>query len=924
MGGFGLLPGSTPPPTELNQVDVPLPSFRSIGEQAAAGAKDAGFFSGLWDAVTDKLADWAARILAVLLGTFARLGAWWARNIMAAEDKSDPAFAALASAAIKDLLGIDVPIAAGGPGVSGNRNAGAANSIGSAVLKGVFGSFDPSGSVTMQPGRAAAEKLLSTAFQLHLEGWLEGWIFEAMSLGALEKFADLDDKLAAAIGLPGMVSRVMGPVADVLIGTPFEWEVNRTFRPKLLSPRQCMIQLRRGRMTPELAKRELALQGYSDERIEALIATEGKHLSESELDFLIARGHWTRDQAIAELTVQGWSKEIAAALLQIQEDRRLDTYRRQLAETASTHYIARDIEADQFRQILDTCGLPERERDMVRIISAVRRELRVKQLTTSEVEQCVKVGILTLNNFRNHLRDQGYSFEDQRTLELLLLSEVKNTQDAKAAREQITKEREAARQAKEAAAQARKQQVDQQLKTKSLSLAQMERAVRDGLRTLEEYKLFLAKAGYTSTDQETLAGLLAGEIDATRQQEARRDELRRQAAVKHVALSDVENAVKSGILTLGEYNQWLADQGYADEDRGLLVNLLQAELDTAAQKAQEREAARARLAERNLSLSDVERAVRRGLQTVDQYRVFLLYNGFDPDEAAVLVGLVQSDIDADAAAREAKEAASTKASRKGLSIADLERAVRAGVRTMQDYRSALAGAGFSADDMDALQRLLQLDLDNDAATRKAKEAATAAAAKKRISLADVERAVKLGVAPIALYQDAELRAGIVAEDRALLEASLLAEIKAATEAKATRAAGQTQLARRGLSLAQFEQAVRDGVRNIVEYGQFLDAQGFSQADRTTLVALLALELQQGAAAKQRRAEIEAELAVRKLSLAQFEKAVLEGVRPFQDYLSFLRAQGYAELDVNTLGSLLSLAMDAAAAKAAAAAAKPGF
>jgi hypothetical protein len=718
--------------------------------------------------------------------------------------------------------------------------------------------------------------------------------------------------MAASWGLGRVTNRIVGPIAEIMIGDPFKAKVNATYRPHLLSPAEACRQFTRGRWTRERLDEELSVQGYSAERQEALINAQKKFLDVGELDHLVARGLWSREQAVQHLQNQGYTEEFANAQLAIAENKRLDSYRSQWVNEALTRYAARDIDAATWETVLNNSGLPERDREMLRLVGNIRRQLRTKQLTTSEVEQAVKREILTIADYRAHLEREGYGDDAIETLELLLLSEVQDARTARIARERRAAERLEAERLRKEKAEKRRLEIERQLALGKTSLSKFEHAVRAGVRSIDEYRAFLRARGYSAEDVTTLAGLLAAGIEQKAADAARRAELRRQAEIQHVSLGDAEASAKRGLTTIDEYRAFLDRNQYAPADRELMVRLLQAEIEDAAIAAARRAEAETELEGRDVSLDDVERAVRRGLRTIDDYEAFLLDVGFDEEEAGLLRALLQSELDEDAAARDRKVEAARVASIRNVSLADLEKAVRAGLATIADYRAALARAGFTADDLDLLARLLQLDVDSDAADAKARQEARDRAAARRISIDDLERAVRLGVVPISVYQDGLKRAGLPADDQQILTLSLAAELAAAKAAQDAKARAAPAVKARGLSIAQFERSVRERLRTPAEYRAFLTSQGFSAPDAATLTALLELDVQQAAAAARRRAEIEAELATRELSLAQFERAVKGDVRRIDEYATFLRSQGYSELDVGTLVTLLRQAVDAAA------------
>jgi len=274
--------------------------------------------------------------------------------------------------------------------------------------------------------------------------------------------------------------------------------------------------------------------------------------------------------------------------------------------------------------------------------------------------------------------------------------------------------------------------------------------------------------------------------------------------------------------------------------------------------------------------------------------------------------LLRSDLAADQEARERRAEIDAKLKKKKISLGEFEQAVRAGVRTIPDYRNLLVREGYSDEDAELLTRLLQLQIDADRLAAEKRKEAEAKLAERHISLADVERAVKLGVLDMAAYKRVLTREGIVAEDQTTLVTLLTTEISDIRAAERKRVDAEKAAAKRQISLADMERAVRLGLRTLVEYQGVLASLGYGPQDQATLVWLLRLQIAQDQAAQLKRQEAETALAPRGLSLSQFERAVLEGVQSVATYRAWLREQGYGEEDAATLVALLQLELAARA------------
>jgi hypothetical protein len=217
------------------------------------------------------LVDVVKQVLGLALYTAGEGGAIIAEGYAEAENTAAPAFNKLTAAAIGDLFGVSVQVPAGSGG-RGNR-AAAANAIGEMLFNAfggaAAGAKSPDGELV--PSDTPAKTFLTTMAQLSLEGWLEGWVMEMLSLGQIEKFGELDDKISHTLGLGRAAASVHGPIVKHMIVTPLDWKLSKEHRPTLLSASACAKQVARFPDQREKWLEDLRRQGYSEDRIEALL-----------------------------------------------------------------------------------------------------------------------------------------------------------------------------------------------------------------------------------------------------------------------------------------------------------------------------------------------------------------------------------------------------------------------------------------------------------------------------------------------------------------------------------------------------------------------------------------------------------------------------------------------------------------------------
>src|SRR5262245_19106787 len=183
---------------------------------------------------TNALQTGAANIIGVILSLAGNIGAMIAETIAKGEDQAGAAFNRIAAVAIQDMFGVDVGDLNAARGRGGNKAA--ADAIGDAMLRAFSGQArGGSGGGEIQPSDEPAKAFLSAMAQLALEGWLEGWVVEALSLGQLQSFGELDDTISHVLGLGRASAAVHGPLVRHMTVTPLEWKILKDHRPTLLT-----------------------------------------------------------------------------------------------------------------------------------------------------------------------------------------------------------------------------------------------------------------------------------------------------------------------------------------------------------------------------------------------------------------------------------------------------------------------------------------------------------------------------------------------------------------------------------------------------------------------------------------------------------------------------------------------------------------
>jgi hypothetical protein len=831
---------------ELPPPDTPPPPLNALIDEHVEQLFDVKKLSRLERVISNAVQSALSTVVGVVLSLAAKIGAFLGKTILDAENRAQPEFDELARVAIKDMFGVDVGAGTTTRGQGGN--VAAADKIGDMMLRAFSGQARGAAGDTgpIQPGDEGAKAFLSAMAQLALEGWLEGWLVEALSLGQIETFGELDDTISHVLGLGRASASVHGPLVRHMIVEPLEWKIMREHRPTLLGASTVARQWFRGRWDWADVAEELARAGYSDERIDAILSEARRYISAEDVAVLAHRIDTATFDPKAYLRDMGFDELDAKLHLLAGDAKILDRQESQLAQACIDAYVRGDVNALTYQRLIGGLNLPQGDRAHYLRLGDLRRTLNVRQLTDGEAQQAVKKEIQSIPWYRNWLASQGYDDEAVAIKELLLRGELDAAADAAKLK---------AEQAADRAKQKADADVERAARVAAKAIADAQPAYSDVRRAYVrglvdvgrlEAAIALAHPGIVAGD----AAALVADADHDRatyaeQQQAHAAALARDAD-PGLPLSVLEQSVLRGITTITTYDAELARRGFDEHERAIYVALLADRLTDQHSAEAARAAAEQRAKLRGVSVADFERAVRLGLRTPTELAELLDQLGTPDVEKALILDLVARDMTDDQAAADKRAAADARAAERAINLPLRRRAVVKGIRSAEAYAGDLTAAGMSIDDQALELQLVTLERDDAAARaeraaqlendRAAKEAAAAITS---LSLAQLEHAVRLG-----LLQPGDLREyltarGYASADVEILVASVVADIPTLRQAATTQAAAAGVLATKGISLAELEHAVARGFRSLDDYAGELTARGYGDDDVALLRELLA-------------------------------------------------------------------------------------
>jgi hypothetical protein len=800
-------------------------------------------------------------------------------------------------------------VAIGKLGASAGRKV-VAKALTDKMIEGLTG-----GSKSIEPSAQPAANYLNVVLSQVFEAWAVGEVAEIATaiipfVDKVEHLADLGDKIVSAFGISDSSSRVLRPYIDNLVVEPLRRHIAQTYRPNLLSEATAVRQYLRGQWTRDELNLELGILGWDARRIEALIASNERFLGLADAEELSRGGGWTRDDVVQHLRDQGYSERIANAAVDADRRARLNAIWARVVSPALTAHADRIIPTGDFRNILVAAITDDEERGLYAHVGDILRELNVRRLSASEVRSAVKAGILAMADYRRWLADEGYRDDDALTLELLLRAELDADFQADKAREEAAAERAAAKAARDQVAKQRLADVEAERARRARgSIADLSRAVVRGLIPIARLEEVLA-ADYDADTVGILVGLVEDDRHRYLAQQQKADDARQAAARRAIDVGALETAVLEQVLAVDEFRARLEALDFAPDDIQILTATIAAKLaDRLAAEAKRRDAV-VKADAKKIDLSRFEQLVRRGVRTLAEYDALLQGLGYDDASRAALDQLLQLHIADDRAAEEARRAARDADAHKGVTLEQLRRAVVLGLQAPGDYEAFLVQNGFTSDAVAVLMGELADDVTQADAARRRRDAADAARAKPALPLATLARAARLGIVPMATYQQRLVDDGYSSDDVAIEMDLLTAEIADTQAARDRQAAADAAPATVGVSLSQLERGVRAGTATLEDYRARAIAIGLAADDVDTLTRIIGDEALTSQAARARRAELASTLETKNLALGPLEDQVRRGELSIDNYHAALVGAGVALDDAALLAGLLAASLAA--------------
>jgi len=416
------------------------PDFEQLAQQVTSGMAKANLFTGFWGGWVKAAAGFTAAILGFILAALAAIAAYLAKILTSALHIAGPQVDELGNAALSELFGKS---SLGGGGGGGDPRA-TAEALGRGVVAALIASSGGGGGDGITPSSAPAEQFLGSNLEVALRGWLLDLSGELLTAGQVNVFNHLVQATTAALGMGRLTSHALRPAIDTLIAQPMAQQILQQYRPKLLAEGLAVKEVIRGVKDASWLDSELGRQGYSPDRVEAILNDARKFLPIGDMERLARDGAVSDQDFTTDATNQGFLSGDADLLRRALELARSDA----VAHSEASIYLgllrAGDYTIDEYQTMIVNLPLAPDEKPFFSALGTIIASHPRKHLSLADARTALSKNIIDLGTFRDHLTRLGYSDDDAMTLELLEQHTLADKADAAQAKQQIARDKAAA------------------------------------------------------------------------------------------------------------------------------------------------------------------------------------------------------------------------------------------------------------------------------------------------------------------------------------------------------------------------------------------------------------------------------------------------------------------------------------------------
>lgn len=264
----------------------------------------------------------------------------------------DPTVGILAQEVLTEFLGVEVGTQNLPLGIGGADHVARAKAIG-ALLVGQLESelVGPGGAIvpSLQPAATFSGFAVNFGLACGLMGVIGGVLPWP---GHLNELRELGEEVATNIGLGRLVRQALRELVRVLVQMPAQWYFNTKYLPTQFRETDLVNPYAQTLLPHDQLYRAMHLLGYSDDKIQAFIEMHQKRLTPTDARLLVNHALWSTDQADKYLAAAGWPQGLQGTLYALEDLREQQKWYDKLLAELEEEVKSGRLTVDEFESIL--------------------------------------------------------------------------------------------------------------------------------------------------------------------------------------------------------------------------------------------------------------------------------------------------------------------------------------------------------------------------------------------------------------------------------------------------------------------------------------------------------------------------------------------------------------------------------------------
>jgi hypothetical protein len=379
--------------------------------------------------IVQQLVNFAALIIGALIRPLVQA-------IDVARKALDPSVGVIAVDVLGELMGDEYTadqLAAGTDPASHQQRALV---VGGILHDALTKEFAGPGDVTPIKGHDAARRFSGFLINFGTATGILAFLGGLVPMVHADEIREIGEEVAKNLGLGRLHRMAMQPLIRTLIQTPYQWWINQQFHPTQFRAGDVANPYTGAVMSHDQIVAALDLDGYSVDKINALIALHQKKLTEDDIDALYRWGAINEDTALAQIGALGYTEDNARLKLSAIEMRRGDLRIADFIHALEAEYVKGTIDDGELLQALTQLPVTSWERSLITATAAHKHavQLKSKHLTLGEAEYAFENALIDLNELVDAIAALGYDDNSAQVLLDTTLFKTKKLNDALAAK----------------------------------------------------------------------------------------------------------------------------------------------------------------------------------------------------------------------------------------------------------------------------------------------------------------------------------------------------------------------------------------------------------------------------------------------------------------------------------------------------------